>query len=134
MEKISINKITEGKTKGGKTPGSTYFLVETNKGKMSVFDSALFKDISDLVGKEVEVEITTSGNFKNITDIGDVIGNAVPEKVEKESERFGRDPVTITRTECHRMAVDLCVAGKIELEHIIDKAEGFYTSIVKVKE
>ena len=127
MEKISVNKIDK---KVAKT-GNAYLLVETNLGKMSVFDNELFDNVEHSLGHEVEAEIETSGNYKNIVELGKIIGVAKPEKESKESTSFGRDPKAIIKTDCYRMAIDLCIAGRIEQTQIEPTAEDLFNKINK---
>lgn len=72
MDKISINKTDRKKTK----KGADYLLVDTSQGKMSVFDSDLFDQINNAVGKEIEAVVLTDGAYKNIVEVGQILGEA----------------------------------------------------------
>ncbi len=124
--RISIYNVDERLTK----KNDPYLLVETNDGKMSVFDAVLFDDIKNAIGKEVTAEIVTSGNYKNIVSFGDVLGEAKASTQHTSQEKsFGRNPETIVMTDCYKLATDLCVAGKITMEQMDAKATDLFTKI-----
>lgn len=123
MDKISINKVDK-KTSKNK---SDYLLVETSQGKMSVFDDSLFKQVNSAIGKEIEAIVITSadGKYKNIVELGQVLGDAKQET----SNQYGRDPKTIVWTDCYKMAVELHVADPNTDIHGI--AEELYKAIME---
>lgn len=127
MEKISVNKIDKKVAKNNKA----YLLVETNIGKMSVFDDSLFDDVEHSLGHEVEALIETSGNYKNIVELGKILGEAKASEKSEQTTSFGRDPKAIIKTDCYRMAVDLCIAGRIEMLQVEATAEDLFTKINK---
>lgn len=99
MENISINKVDVKTTK----LGAPFLLIETSKGKMSVFDVDLFSQVKDSVGKEIEVEVISQGNYKNIVELGKTIGSA--KSIGQEDTRKNVDAGNIVQR-----AVELTIA------------------------
>lgn len=78
MEKIAISRINKKRASNG----AEYLLLETNKGKMAIFDSDLFAKAESSIGKEIEAEILTKDNYKNVVELGDILGEVKIEKLE----------------------------------------------------
>ena len=88
MTKISIHSVTPDILKSGHNKGNKFLKVETNEGKMSVFDNAIFSDIEKAVGKEVEVETFKTGIYTNIVAFVEVLGDAQQKEKSTFDEGF----------------------------------------------
>ncbi|MCH7534160.1 MAG: hypothetical protein IH948_00140 [Bacteroidetes bacterium] len=71
-------------------------------------------------GAEIEIEFETDGKWNSVTGLN-VLKEA--EESKESSTGFGRKPESIIKTDCYRMAVDLCIADKIEFDKIEATAE-----------
>ena len=128
MEDITIFDIKEAATKTGKNAGTVYLGLDTDKGRVSCFESSLFDKIKEVKGMEISVEIQTNGEFKNLIGFNSVIGPG-KEKTNSPKENQYRTPDAIMRTDAYKLAVDMCIAGLVTKESLDEVAEKFYTSI-----
>lgn len=93
--------------------GVDYWLFETSIGKASVWDAKLADTLKKECGNECVVELTEKDNFKNIRAYypprkdDEII---VDKMIVVDKDRHIRAGVAM------RFAVDLCIAGKIELD------------------
>jgi len=128
METLNIQKIEEKEIKSGKNAGDSYLSVQTDKGKMSVFNKGIFAQLREAEGKTCEAEVTQVGEYKNLTGIGKILGNAP--KFADES-KLKQASVVIS------YAKDLAVGGVIKPDEIAQYAKSFYNlqkELVKEKE
>ena len=126
LQTVSIKKVDQKETKTGKNAGSKFLVVETNDGRFSVFAENLFDQINNAVGKEVELDILTVGQYRNVIGVGKVIGQAKlstsqeyqPDRQDKidEATRLRR------RTDLTMKAYDAYITGKIDREKVMDEA------------
>ena len=132
MDNITIFEYKEAATKTGQNAGAAYLAIETNLGRVSCFDAALFDKLKEAKGKEISVSITTNGDFKNLVAVGEVIGPGKERTYEskgKSKESYGRDPDAIIRTDAYKIAVDMCIGGVITKDQIDEFANGIFTKI-----
>ena len=132
MDNITIFDYKEAATKTGQNAGTAYLAIETDQGRVSCFDSALFTKLKEAKGMEVSVSITTNGDFKNLVAFEKVIGpgkERTQESKGKSKESFGRTPDEIIRTDSYRLAVDMIVAGLVQKDTMDDVAKNFYEKI-----
>ena len=126
LQTVSIKKVDQKETKTGKNAGSKFLVVETNDGRFSVFAENLFDQINNAVGKEVELDILTVGQYRNVIGVCKVIGQAKlstsqeyqPDRQDKidEATRLRR------RTDLTMKAYDAYITGKIDREKVMDEA------------
>jgi len=113
--------------------GKTFWSLDTNQGKMSIWDSGIATEIKDVgVQREFELNVEEKGNFKNVTGI-------TGQKTEKVSSEGSSEPKTaITGNNaallCMQYAKDLAVAGKIEVSNIRTEATGFMNLYNELKD
>lgn len=106
---IKIISIEQRKTKTGKI----FWNVETSEGKMSVWDTELAKDITiKCIGKIVEAEIETNGNFKNLMLINGILpdGSALPE-IKTAGEVIGESAKQKRKAEMMTCAKDIVLSA-----------------------
>ena len=121
MENVNIKNKTEKQTKTGKP----YWLVETDKGKFSVFDKAIADKL--LVGKAFEVSITQNGQYRNLVLVGKEVEPAkesLPPYVKETSD--SRD-----RSYAASYAKDIVVA-LIEKSKDVKEAEQQLEKLAKI--
>ena len=128
MDTITIHGFTEAETKTGQNAGTAYLAVDSDKGRISCFDSNLFTKIKDAKGMEVEVEIKTNGDFKNLVAVGSIVGPGKEKKSGTGGNQY-RTPEAIMRTDAYRYAVDMIVAGLVEKDKMDEVASNFYNKI-----
>lgn len=77
-------------------------------------------------GDKIEIEYEQNGQWKNAGKV-----TVLEQKVEStNTTQYGRDPETIVRTDCFRMAVDLHIAdNQIDIK---ETAELLYNQIMKL--
>ena len=129
MENITIFNYKEAVTKSGQNAGTAYLAIESEQGRISCFDSALFDKIKEAKGMEVKVSITTSGDFKNLVAFESVIGPGKEQPKNKSGGTQYRTPNEIIKTDSYKLAVDLCVADLVTKDTLDEVAEKFYTKI-----
>ena len=117
METINIQSIEEKAIKTGKNAGNKFLSVTTDHGKVSVFDIGLFAQVKEAEGKMCEGEITQVGDYKNLTAIGKILGEAVK---PRDDSLLKQASVMIS------YAKDLAVGGIIKPEQIATYARSFY--------
>lgn len=123
LQKVSIRNIIEKETKTGKSAGSKYLVVETNEGKLSVFSQPLFDAVNKAVGKEVEVDILTVGQYRNIIGVGKVVGDAHTfQPQQNPQDRIDEATRLRRRTDLTMKAYEGYLAGKIDREKVLDEA------------
>ena len=129
MENITIFNYKEAVTKSGTNAGTSYLAIESDQGRISCFDSALFDKIKEAKGMEVSVSISASGDFKNLVAFETVVGPGKEQPKTKTGGTQYRTPNEIMRTDSYRLAVDLCVAGLVTKGTLDEVANNFYTKI-----
>ena len=91
-----------------------------------------FGTVSVKSGDEVEFEyLENKGKdgktiFRNV-ELDDIKVLSISSK----KESFGREPSIIVKTDCYRMAVDLCIAGRINPDQIEPTAVDLFSKINK---
>ena len=117
------------------TTGKRYTRFKTDQGWMSCWDKAVCEKLKDQEGKEVFVEITEQGDFKNIQKIINPDEMSKEPDSDEEEETPRSRPVSDYRMlqELHkqagvamRFAVDLCVAHEIGLAAIHGEAQNIF--------
>ena len=129
MENITIFNYKEAATKTGQNAGITYLAIESDQGRISCFDSALFDKIKEAKGMEVSVSITTNGDFKNLVAFETVIGPGKEQPKTKPVVSQYRTPNEIMKTDSYKLAVDMCIAGLVTKGTLDEVADNFYTKI-----
>jgi len=103
---IKINEIVK-KEREGKEP---FWLVDTDQGKMTAWDKKLVDKLE--VGKTVEADVKTQGEFKNIRGVTsadvpvETVGSSVKEQVEKPKAKAYSNSSSMYVA----YAKDLCIA------------------------
>ena len=119
--KLEIQDFEDKKSEAGKR----YTRFKTDQGWMSCWDKGVAEKLKDAEGNFVFVEIKEQGDFKNIRKI--LPAEDMSDEPEAEQEASRPRPVSDYRMQqelskqagvATRYAVDLCVAGKIEMNHI----------------
>ena len=128
MDNITIFDYKEAATKTGQNAGTAYLAIETDQGRVSCFDAALFDKIKEAKGMEVSVSITNIGDFKNLVAFEKVIGPGKEKKSSAGGNQY-RTPEAIMRTDAYRFAVDMIVAGLVEKDKRDEVASNFYEKI-----
>lgn len=82
-------------------------------------------------GNEIEIDYEENGKWKNVTDVK-VLDASTTDNGTTNTNSFGRKPESIIKTDCYRMAVDLCIADKIELVQVDAQAETYSKRINEV--
>jgi len=124
MENISVLNVTEKDKKAG----GKFLSVESASGKLSCFDDTLFDDLKKAVGNEVEVDIVTKGNYKNIVDLGKVLGSAKQVNTMDDNARLRRI------TDCVLAANEAFVAEKLTKEEVYTHAKGLFEVVNQIDE
>lgn len=129
--KLEIQDFEDKKTEAGKR----YTRFKTDQGWMSCWDKKVIEKLKDAEGKEVFVEVTTQGDFKNIKKIVDP--DAMSDEPDEGEEQLRERSVSINT---HRMmaeknkqagvamrfAVDLCVAKEIGIAAVQGQARSIF--------
>jgi hypothetical protein len=118
--------------------GKQYWKLNTDQGKIQVFDQAVALNLSTFIGKTIEFEPIISGANSEYTSlkafkVSDVQPNASQTVTNApQSPISGKDrEMSMRAGVAYRYAVDLCIGGKIDLaqidefaKHLFDAMEG----------
>ena len=115
-ETITLISLEPKKTKAG----AEMWTAETSQGKMSVFDKTLAEDMQKVLGKNLVVNVTIQGQYKNIASVVGLAPNQTPMAAPVKAEENPREKRV---SYCISYAKDLVVGKAIELKDFEKSAE-----------
>jgi hypothetical protein len=137
-QKLVINDVMPAKAKSGKD----YYKVSTSEGSYTCFESDVATFLMAWKGHLIEADVIVSddGKYKTIKSIKDLgIAQNMPQtqpeshNTPKETRNESRE-ASVRVGVAYRFAVDLCVAGKIDIAQIDDFAANFLTKMAEVSQ